>query len=262
MLGAISLDLFAVLLGGATALLPAFATDVLEVGPTGFGLLRSGPALGAAAMALLLARHPLRRHAGPRMFWAVAAFGVATLVFAVSERVWLSLVALAALGAADMVSVYVRQTLIQVVTPDHMRGRVASVSSVFISGSNELGEFESGVAARLLGPVGAAVFGGDRHARRDRRSGRGCSRSCAAPTGSTGRRPGRPRRTSQGTARWPSRSGRTPRPRRPARRWTRTGPGPPTAPASVGERRGAGVAPAARPPRGGAAAARSAAPPG
>lgn len=159
-LGAISLDLFAVLLGGATALLPAFATDVLDVGPTGFGLLRSGPALGAAAMALLLARHPLRRHAGPRMFWAVAAFGVATLVFAVSEHLWLSVVALAALGAADMVSVYVRQTLIQVVTPDHMRGRVSSVSSVFISGSNELGEFESGVAARLLGPVGAVIFGG------------------------------------------------------------------------------------------------------
>jgi len=159
-LGAISLDLFAVLLGGATALLPAFATDVLEVGPSGFGLLRSGPALGAAAMALFLARRPLRRNAGPRMFWAVAAFGVATLVFAVSKHVWLSLVALAALGAADMISVYVRQTLIQIVTPDHMRGRVASVSSVFISGSNELGEFESGVAARLLGPVGAAVFGG------------------------------------------------------------------------------------------------------
>ncbi|EYD77916.1 transporter, putative [Rubellimicrobium mesophilum DSM 19309] len=159
-LGAISLDLFAVLLGGATALLPAFATDVLDVGPTGFGLLRSGPALGAATMALFLARHPLRRHAGPRMFWAVAGFGVATLVFAVSEHLWLSLVALAVLGAADMISVYVRQTLIQVVTPDHMRGRVASVSSVFISGSNELGEFESGVAARVLGPVGAAVFGG------------------------------------------------------------------------------------------------------
>ena len=159
-LGAISLDLFAVLLGGATALLPAFATDVLEVGPTGFGLLRSGPALGAAAVALYLARHPLRRNAGPWMFWAVAAFGVATLVFAVSEHLWLSLLALAALGAADMISVYVRQTLIQVVTPDHMRGRVSSVSSVFISGSNELGEFESGVAARLLGPVGAVVFGG------------------------------------------------------------------------------------------------------
>jgi MFS family permease len=111
-------------------------------------------------MALFLARHPLRRNAGPRMFWAVAAFGVATLVFAVSNHVWLSLVALAALGAADMISVYVRQTLIQIVTPDHMRGRVSSVSSVFISGSNELGEFESGVAARLLGPVGAAVFGG------------------------------------------------------------------------------------------------------
>lgn len=159
-LGAISLDLFAVLLGGATALLPAFASDILQVGPEGFGLLRSGPAIGAVAMALILAYRPLTRHAGRRMFLAVAAFGFATLAFALSKNIYLSVAALAALGAADMVSVYVRQTLVQIVTPDHMRGRVASVSGVFISGSNELGEFESGIAARFLGPVGAAIFGG------------------------------------------------------------------------------------------------------
>lgn len=159
-LGAISLDLFAVLLGGATALLPAFASDVLHVGPEGFGLLRSGPAVGAALMAIWLTYRPIQRRAGVRMFWAVAGFGLATLVFAVSKNIWLSMAALAALGAADMVSVYVRQTLVQIVTPDHMRGRVSSVSGLFISGSNELGEFESGVVARLIGPVGAAVFGG------------------------------------------------------------------------------------------------------
>lgn len=158
--GAISLDLFAVLLGGATALLPAFASDILGVGPEGFGLLRSGPAIGAVVMALILVRWPLRRRAGIRMFWAVAAFGAATVVFGLSRNLWLSLGALAALGAADMVSVYVRQTLVQIVTPDHMRGRVSSVSGLFISGSNELGEFESGVVARFIGPVGAAIFGG------------------------------------------------------------------------------------------------------
>lgn len=158
--GAISLDLFAVLLGGATALLPAFASDILGVGPEGFGLLRSGPAIGAVVMALILVRWPLRRRAGIRMFWAVAAFGAATVVFGLSRNLWLSLAALAALGAADMVSVYVRQTLVQIVTPDHMRGRVSSVSGLFISGSNELGEFESGLVARFIGPVGAAVFGG------------------------------------------------------------------------------------------------------
>jgi MFS family permease len=159
-LGAISLDLFAVLLGGVTALLPAFAADVLDVGPHGFGLLRSGPAIGASAMALALAYAPLKRHAGRRMLWAVAAFGLATIVFALSRNIVLSMVALAALGAADMISVYVRQTLVQIVTPDHMRGRVSAVSGLFISASNELGEFESGVAARFLGPVGAALFGG------------------------------------------------------------------------------------------------------
>jgi MFS family permease len=158
--GAISLDLFAVLLGGATALLPAFASDILHVGPTGFGILRSGPAIGAVLMALALVRWPLKRRAGFRMFWAVAAFGAATIVFGLSKNMWLSVLALAVLGAMDMVSVYVRQTLVQIVTPDHMRGRVASVSGLFISASNELGEFESGVASKFLGPIGAAVFGG------------------------------------------------------------------------------------------------------
>ncbi|MBL8555701.1 MAG: MFS transporter [Phenylobacterium sp.] len=158
--GAISLDLFAVLLGGATALLPVFARDVLHVGPEGFGILRAGPAIGATAVALYLAANPIRRHAGRIMFLGVAAFGVATVVFGLSKFIWLSVAALAVLGGADMLSVYVRQTLVQLVTPDHMRGRVASVSSVFIGASNELGEFESGIVARLLGPVGAAVFGG------------------------------------------------------------------------------------------------------
>ena len=158
--GAISLDLFAVLLGGATALLPAFASDILNVGAEGFGILRSGPAIGAVIMALVLVRWPLKRRAGPRMFWAVAAFGAATIVFGLSKNMWLSVAALAVLGAADMISVYVRQTLVQIVTPDHMRGRVSSVSGLFISGSNELGEFESGLVSRLIGPVAAAVFGG------------------------------------------------------------------------------------------------------
>lgn len=158
--GAISLDLFAVLLGGATALLPAFASDILNVGSEGFGILRSATAVGGVIMALVLVRWPLKRHAGVRMFWAVAAFGVATIVFGLSKNMWLSVAALAFLGAADMISVYVRQTLVQIVTPDHMRGRVSSVSGLFISGSNELGEFESGVVSRLIGPVAAAVFGG------------------------------------------------------------------------------------------------------
>jgi MFS family permease len=159
-LGAISLDLFAVLLGGATALLPVFASDVLKVGPHGFGVLRSGPAIGAVAMAFALGRWPLHRRAGHWMFAGVAAFGVATLVFAVSKSLLVSVVALAALGAADMISVYVRQSLVQIVTPDAMRGRVSAVSSLFIGASAELGEFETGVVARLLGPVGAAIFGG------------------------------------------------------------------------------------------------------
>jgi MFS family permease len=159
-LGAISLDLFAVLLGGASALLPVYARDVLQVGAEGFGLLRSGPAVGAMAMAFALSRWPLQRRAGHWMFAGVAAFGVATLVFAVSKSLIVSVIALAALGAADMISVYVRQSLVQIVTPDAMRGSVSAVSGLFIGGSAELGEFETGVVARLLGPVGAAIFGG------------------------------------------------------------------------------------------------------
>lgn len=158
--GAISLDLFAVLLGGATALLPVFARDVLHVGPQGFGILRAGPAIGATLVALWLAANPIRRKAGLFMFAGVALFGAATIVFGLSKTLWLSVAALAVLGGADMLSVYIRQTLVQLVTPDAMRGRVAAVSSVFIGASNELGEFESGVVARWLGPIGAAIFGG------------------------------------------------------------------------------------------------------
>jgi MFS family permease len=158
--GAISLDLFAVLLGGATALLPVFARDILQVGAQGFGVLRSAPAIGATVVALLLAANPIRSKAGVFMFAGVATFGLATCVFALSKSLWLSVTALAVLGGADMLSVYIRSTLVQLVTPDAMRGRVAAVSSVFIGASNELGEFESGVVARFLGPVGAALFGG------------------------------------------------------------------------------------------------------
>lgn len=158
--GAISLDLFAVLLGGATALLPVYARDILDVGPGGLGLLRSMPAAGALVMALWLAAHPLRRHSGRRMFQAVAVFGIATIGFGLSTNLWLSCGLLAILGAADMVSVYVRQTLVQWDTPDAMRGRVAAVNSVFIGASNELGQFESGAVAALIGTVPAVVAGG------------------------------------------------------------------------------------------------------
>ncbi|MET3528474.1 MFS transporter [Phenylobacterium koreense] len=158
--GAISLDLFAVLLGGATALLPVYARDILHVGPEGFGMLRAGPAIGATAIAFWLAANPIRTNAGPIMFAGVAVFAIATIVFGFSDVFWLSVVALAVLGGADMLSVYVRQTLIQIVTPDQMRGRVAAVSSLFIGASNELGEFRTGVAARFMGAVGAAVSGG------------------------------------------------------------------------------------------------------
>jgi MFS family permease len=159
-LGAISLDLFAVLLGGATALLPIYARDILLVGPLGLGLLRSMPAAGAVVMALLLAHRPLERHTGRRMLMAVGVFGLATIVFGLSANLYLSLACLFVLGAADMISVYVRQTLVQLETPDAMRGRVAAVNSVFIGASNELGEFESGVLAALVGPVAAVVLGG------------------------------------------------------------------------------------------------------
>lgn len=158
--GSISLDLCAVLLGGATALLPVFARDILHAGPLGFGLLRAGAALGAAPVALILAVRPLQRHAGKVMFAAVGVYGAATTVFGLSTLLWLSVAMLAVLGAADMLSVYIRSTLQTIVTPDHMRGRVGAVGSLFVGASNELGEFESGIVARLLGPVGAAVFGG------------------------------------------------------------------------------------------------------
>jgi len=159
-LGAISLDLFAVLLGGAVALLPVFARDILHVGPVGLGALRSASAVGATGVALLLARWPLVRHTGRRMFAAVAVFGAATIIFGVSRNVYLSMAALIVLGAADQVSVFVRSSLIQLATPDAMRGRVSAVNMLFIGASNELGEFESGVTATLLGTVPAVVLGG------------------------------------------------------------------------------------------------------
>jgi len=158
--GAISLDLFAVLLGGATALLPIFARDILHVGPVGLGFLRSAPALGAFLTALYLTRWPIQRHVGAKMFAAVAIFGVATIVFGLSTLFPLSLAALFTLGASDMVSVNIRSSLIQLSTPDQMRGRVSSVSMLFIGASNELGEFESGTTAALFGTVPAVVLGG------------------------------------------------------------------------------------------------------
>lgn len=159
-LGAISLDMFAVLLGGATGLLPVFARDVLHVGPEGYGVLRGAPAIGALLMAGYLSVRPIRRRVGLKMFLAVGLFGLMTLAFAYSQSFPLSVACLAVLGAADMVSVFTRQSLVQIVTPDHLRGRVSAVSALFIGASNELGAFESGVAALLLGPVGAVVFGG------------------------------------------------------------------------------------------------------
>jgi MFS family permease len=159
-LGAISLDLFAVLLGGAVALLPIFARDLLHIGPWGLGILRSAPAIGAATVAFLIASFPLRRRAGVVMLAGVLIFGVATIVFGMSKNFALSLGALLVLGAADMVSVVVRSTLIQTRTPDEMRGRVGAVNLVFIGASNELGEFESGVTAEWLGPETAVLVGG------------------------------------------------------------------------------------------------------
>jgi len=159
-LGAISLDLFAVLLGGATALLPIFARDILAVGPTGLGVLRSMPAAGALTMAAWLAWRPLGSSVGRRMFQAVAVFGLATIAFGLSKSFLLSLACLYLLGAADMVSVVIRQTLVQAETPDGMRGRVSAVNAVFIGASNELGEFESGTVAALIGTVPCVVIGG------------------------------------------------------------------------------------------------------
>lgn len=160
LLGTISLDLFAVLLGGAVALLPIFAKDILHVGPFGLGVLRSAPAVGALTISVILARWPIERWPGRKMLWAVGIFGVSMVVFGFSRWAALSMVALVVSGAADMVNVVVRQSMLQLETPDEMRGRVSSVNSVFIGASNELGEFESGSAAALLGPVWATVLGG------------------------------------------------------------------------------------------------------
>jgi MFS family permease len=159
-LGAISLDLVVVLLAGVALLTPIFARDILHVGAIGFGLLRASFGVGALIMALYLSRFPIVRHGGRWMFAAVAVFGICTLIFGLSGSVWLSGAVLFIGGAADMISVNIRQTLIQLATPDHMRGRVSSVSMLFIGASNELGEAYSGVMVRLLGPIGAAVFGG------------------------------------------------------------------------------------------------------
>lgn len=159
-LGSISLDLFAVLLGGSVALLPVYAREILQTGPWGLGLLRSAPGVGAAVMAILLAYKPLKRRAGMTMLWCVAGFGVATILFAVSRSLIISLAALFLVGATDMVSVIVRQMLIQLGTPDEMRGRVNAVDMVFIGASNELGQFESGLTAQWFGTVPAVVLGG------------------------------------------------------------------------------------------------------
>jgi MFS family permease len=160
LLGSISLDLFAVLFGGASALLPVFASDVLHVGPWGLGLLRSAPAVGAAVMGAVVAYRPLRRRAGATMFVCVALFGAATVAFGLSRSFFLSLAALVVIGASDMVSVVVRQTLVQLKTPQEMRGRVSAVNMMFVVASNELGEFESGITAAWLGAVPAVVLGG------------------------------------------------------------------------------------------------------
>ena len=159
-LGAVSLDLFAVLLGGAVALLPVYARDILELGPWGLGLLRAAPGMGAILVAVWLAGHPIRDHAGLIMFFFVGLFGAFTIVFGISTIPWLSIAALALLGAADMVSVYIRETLIQLWTPDRLRGRVNAVNMVFVGASNELGEFRAGTMAALIGTVPAVTLGG------------------------------------------------------------------------------------------------------
>jgi hypothetical protein len=159
-LGAISLDLFAVLLGGAVSLLPVYARDILRVGPMGLGLLRSAPGFGAALTALVITRWPLERKVGYSMFAAVVIFGIGTIVFGISTSFGLSLAVLAVTGAADQISVYIRAALVQFATPDPMRGRVSAVSTLFVSASNELGAFESGVTAALFGTVPAVILGG------------------------------------------------------------------------------------------------------
>jgi MFS family permease len=159
-LGAISLDLFAVLLGGAVALLPVYAREILQTGPWGLGILRSAPGVGAGIMAIAIAYKPLRKHVGATMLWCVAAFGFSTVLFGISHSMMFSLIALFMVGATDMVSVIVRGTLIQVATPDEMRGRVNAVDMIFIGASNELGQFESGLTAQWLGTVPAVILGG------------------------------------------------------------------------------------------------------
>ncbi|TXH80966.1 MAG: MFS transporter [Rhizobium sp.] len=159
-LGAVSLDLFAVLLGGAVALMPVYARDILTLGPWGLGLLRAAPSFGAIAMGLFLATYPIRHRAGLYMFVGVAMFGVGTLVFGISHTPWLSIAALAIMGASDLISVYVRETLITLWTPDHVRGRVNAVNMVFVGASNELGEFRAGTMAHYFGAIPAVVIGG------------------------------------------------------------------------------------------------------
>jgi hypothetical protein len=160
LLATMTLDLFAVLLGGATALLPIYARDILEIGPDGLGWLRAAPSIGALTMALTMAHRPPLRRAGPTLLWAVTGFGAATIVFGISENAVLSFVMLAVTGALDNISVVVRGTLIQTLTPNAMRGRVSAVNAIFIGSSNELGAFESGITAAWWGPVGSVVAGG------------------------------------------------------------------------------------------------------
>ncbi len=159
-LGAVSLDLFAVLLGGAVALMPVYARDILVLGPWGLGMLRAAPSFGAIAMGVFLATYPIRNRAGMCMFIGVAMFGVGTLVFGISHTPWLSIAALALMGASDLISVYVRETLITLWTPDHVRGRVNAVNMVFVGASNELGEFRAGIMAHYFGAIPAVVVGG------------------------------------------------------------------------------------------------------
>jgi MFS family permease len=160
LLGSFSLDLVVVLLGGATALMPIFAHEILHQGPRGLGMLRAAPAVGAVTMSLLMARFPLRRHAGRSLFVCVSIFGAATVVFGLSHALWLSLASLALAGAADTISVIIRGSVLQLATPPQMRGRVSAVNSLFIGASNELGEFESGLTAQWWGAVRATVIGG------------------------------------------------------------------------------------------------------
>ena len=160
LLGCITLDLFAVLLGGATALLPVYARDILHVGPQGLGIMRAAPAIGAVLVSIYLSARPLTHNVGAKMLWAVVVFGAVTIGFGLSRNYALSIGFLALMGAADMVSVFIRSTLIQLNTPDAVRGRVSAITGLAVSASNELGEMQSGLAAALLGATGAIVFGG------------------------------------------------------------------------------------------------------